>query len=159
MGKRKHYNLEEVERKIGEFQEEKDSKKSKLLGMLLIASYGKIFNITEAGVKKGLELFEKYEQDDEELSHEEWFSLYVLIGEALLLEGWDDAYDLNMKLQKQLFKRYKPDYFYIQGIVISQLYPKGFVKLNENFYNGFKMLITAMERYPKLKDLLITGDV
>ena len=40
MGKRKHYNLEEVERKIGEFQEEKDSKKSKILGMLLIASYG-----------------------------------------------------------------------------------------------------------------------
>ena len=79
MGKIKHYNLEEVERKIAEFQEEKDSKKSKLLGMLLIASYGKIFNITEAGVKKGLELFEKYEQDDEELSHEEWFSLYVLI--------------------------------------------------------------------------------
>ena len=119
MGKRKHYNLEEVERKIGEFQEEKDSKKSKLLGMLLIASYGKIFNSTEAGVKKGLELFEKYEQDDAELSHEEWFSLYVLIGEALLLEGWDDAYDLNMKLQKQLFKRYKPDYFYIQGIILS----------------------------------------
>ena len=85
MGKLKHYNLEEVERRIGEFQEEKDSKKSKLLGMLLIASYGKIFNITEAGVKKGLELFEKYEEDDTELSHEEWFTLYVLIGEALLL--------------------------------------------------------------------------
>jgi len=58
-----------------------------------------------------------------------------------------------------LFKRYKPDYFYIQGIIISQLYPKGLVKLNENFYNGFKILITAMDRYPKLKDLLITGDV
>ena len=85
--------------------------------------------------------------------------LYVLIGESLLLEGRDGAYELNTKLQKQLFKRYRPDYFYIQGIIISHLYPKGFVKLNENFYNGFKILITAMERYPKLKDLLITGDV
>ena len=159
MGKLKHYNLEEVERRIGEFQEEKDSKKSKLLGMLLIASYGKIFNITEAGVKKGLELFEKYDEDDTELSHEEWFTLYVLIGEALLLEGWEDAYELNMKLQKQLFKRYKPDYFYIQGIILSTLFPQQLVKLNENFYNGFKILITAMDRYPKLKDLLITGDV
>ena len=159
MGKIKHYNLEEVERKIAEFQEEKDSKKSKLLGMLLIASYGKIFNITEAGVKKGLELFEKYEQDDEELSHEEWFSLYVLIGESLLLEGWEDAYELNVKLQKQLFKRYKPDYFYIQGIILATLFPQQLVKLNENFYNGFKVLISAMDRYPKLKDLLITGDV
>ena len=159
MGKLKHYNLEEVERRIGEFQEEKDSKKSKLLGMLLIASYGKIFNITEAGVKKGLELFEKYEEDDTELSHEEWFTLYVLIGEALLLEGWEDAYELNMKLQKQLFKRYKPDYFYIQAIILSTLFPQQHVKLNENFYNGFKILITAMDRYPKLKDLLITGDV
>jgi len=159
MGKIKHYNLEEVERRIGEFQLEIDSKKSKLLGMLLIASYGKIFNITKSGVKKGLELFEKYEKDDISLSREEWFMLYVLIGESLLLEGWDGAYELNTKLQKQLFRRYKPDYFYIQGIIISQLYPKGFVKLNENFYNGFKILITAMERYPKLKDLLITGDV
>ena len=159
MGKIKHYNLEEVERRVGEFQLEIDSKKSKLLGMLLIASYGKIFNITKSGVKKGLELFEKYEEDDVSLSREEWFTLYVLIGESLLLEGWDGAYELNTKLQKQLFRRYKPDYFYIQGIIISQLYPKGFVKLNENFYNGFKILITAMERYPKLKDLLITGDV
>jgi len=159
MVKIKHYNLEEVERRIGEFQLEIDSKKSKLLGMLLIASYGKIFNITELGIKKGLELFEKYEKDDISLSREEWFMLYVLIGESLLLEGWDGAYDLNTKLQKQLFRRYRPDYFYIQGIVLSQLYPKGFVKLNENFYNGFKILITAMERYPKLKDLLITGDV
>ena len=159
MGKLKHYDLEEVERRIGEFQEEKDSKKSKLRGMLLIASYGKIFNITEAGVKKGLELFEKYEKDDISLSREEWFMLYVLIGESLLLEGWDGAYELNTKLQKQLFRRYKPDYFYIQGIVISQLYPKGLVKLNENFYNGFKVLVSAIERYPKLKDLLITGDV
>jgi len=159
MGKIKHYNLEEVERRIGEFQLEIDSKKSKLLGMLLIASYGKIFNITELGIKKGLELFEKYEKDDISLSREEWFMLYVLIGESLLLEGWDGAYELNTKLQKQLFRRYRPDYFYIQGIVLSQLYPKGFVKLNENFYNGFKILITAMERYPKLKDLLITGDV
>ena len=144
MGKLKHYNLEEVERRIGEFQEEKDSKKSKLLGMLLIASYGKIFNITEAGVKKGLELFEKYEEDDVELSHEEWFSLYVLIGESLLLEGWEDAYEVNVKLQKQLFKRYKPDYFYIQGMILSLLYPKQLVKLNENFYNGFKLLISAI---------------
>ena len=144
---------------IGEFQEERDSKKIKLRGMLLIASYGKIFNITESGIKKGLELFAKYEKDDLSLSREEWFMLYVLIGESLLLEGWEGAYELNTKLQKQLFKRYKPDYFYIQGIIISQLYPKGFVKLNENFYNGFKILIMAMERYPKLKDLLITGDV
>lgn len=159
MGKLKHYNLEEVERRIGEFQNEKDSKKSKILGMLLIASYGKIFNITESGVKRGLELFEKYEEDDVELSHEEWFSLYVLIGESLLLEGWEDAYEVNVKLQKQLFKRYKPDYFYIQGMILSLLYPKQLVKLNENFYNGFKLLISAMDRYPKLKDLLITGDV
>ena len=159
MGKLKHYDLEEVERRIGEFQEEKDSKKAKLRGMLLIASYGKIFNITEAGVKKGLELFEKYEKDDISLSREEWFMLYVLIGESLLLEGWDGAYELNTKLQKQLFRRYKPDYFYIQGIIISHLYPKGLVKLNENFYNGFKVLVSAIERYPKLKDLLITGDV
>ena len=159
MGKLKHYNLEEVERRIGEFQNEKDSKKSKILGMLLIASYGKIFNITEAGIKRGLELFEKYEEDDVELSHEEWFSLYVLIGESLLLEGWEDAYEVNVKLQKQLFKRYKPDYFYIQGMILSLLYPKQLVKLNENFYNGFKLLISAMDRYPKLKDLLITGDV
>ena len=113
----------------------------------------------EAGVKKGLELFEKYEQDDEELSHEEWFSLYVLIGESLLLEGWEDAYELNVKLQKQLFKRYKPDYFYIQGIILATLFPQQLVKLNENFYNGFKVMISAMERYPKLKDLLLTGDV
>ena len=127
--------------------------------MLLIASYGKIFNITVSGVKKGLELFEKYDKDDTELTHEEWFSLYVLIGESLLLEGWEDAYEVNVKLQKQLFKRYKPDYFYIQGIIISSLYPKQLVKLNENFYNGFKMLISSMDRYPKLKDLLITGDV
>jgi len=159
MRKLKHYNLEEVEKRIIEFQEEKDSKKSKILGMLLIASYGKIFNITVSGVKKGLELFEKYDKDDTELTHEEWFSLYVLIGESLLLEGWEDAYEVNVKLQKQLFKRYKPDYFYIQGIIISSLYPKQLVKLNENFYNGFKMLISSMDRYPKLKDLLITGDV
>jgi len=159
MVKQKHYNLEEIERMVGEFQLDKNSKRSKLRGMLLISSYGKIFNITESGVKRGLELFEKYEEDDTALSKDEWFSLYVLIGESLLLEGWDNAYEINTKLQKQLFRRYKPDYFYIQGIIISQLYPKGFVKLNENFYNGFKMLITAMERYPKLKDLLITGDV
>ena len=159
MGKMNHYNLEEIERKVGEFQEEKDSKKSKILGMLLIASYGKIFNITESGVKRGLELFEKYDEDDTELTHEEWFSLYVLIGESLLLEGWEDAYEVNVKLQKQLFKRYKPDYFYIQGIILSSLYPKQLVKLNENFYNGFKVLISVMDRYPKLKDLLITGDV
>ena len=57
MGKVKHYNLEEIERMIGEFQEERDSKKIKLRGMLLIASYGKIFNITESGIKRGLELF------------------------------------------------------------------------------------------------------
>jgi hypothetical protein len=159
MGKMNHYNLEEIERKVGEFQEEKDSKKSKILGMLLIASYGKIFNITESGVKRGLELFEKYDEDDTELTHNEWFSLYVLIGESLLMEGWEDAYEVNVKLQKQLFKRYKPDYFYIQGIILSSLYPKQLVKLNENFYNGFKVLISVMDRYPKLKDLLITGDV
>lgn len=159
MRKLKHYNLEEVEKRIIEFQEEKDSKKSKILGMLLIASYGKIFNITVSGVKKGLELFEKYDKDDTELTNEEWFLLYVLIGESLLLEGWEDAYEVNVKLQKQLFKRYKPDYFYIQGIIISSLYQKQLVKLNENFYNGFKMLISAMDKYPKLKDLLITGDV
>ena len=159
MRKLKHYNLEEVEKRIIEFQEEKDSKKSKILGMLLIASYGKIFNITVSGVKKGLELFEKYDKDDTELTNEEWFLLYVLIGESLLLEGWEDAYEVNVKLQKQLFKRYKPDYFYIQGIIISSLYPQQLVKLNENFYNGFKVLISAMDKYPKLKDLLITGDV
>ena len=159
MVKQKHYNLEEIERMIGEFQEDVNSKRSKLRGMLLISSYGKIFNITESGVKRGIELFEKYEDDDTALSKDEWFALYVLIGESLLLEGWDNAYEINTKLQKQLLKRYKPDYFYIQGIIISQLYPKGLVKLNENFYNGFKILITAMDRYPKIKDLLITGDV
>ena len=127
--------------------------------MLLIASYGKIFNITVSGVKNGLVLFDMYDKDDTELSHEEWFSLYVLIGESLLLEGWEEAYEVNVKLQKQLFKRYKPDYFYIQGIIMSSLYPKQLVKLNENFYNGFKMLISSMDRYPKLKDLLISGDV
>jgi len=109
MVKQKHYNLEEIERKIGEFQLDVDSKKSKLRGMLLISSYGKIFNITESGVKRGLELFEKYEEDDTVLSKDEWFTLYVLIGESLLLEGWDNAYEINTKLQKQLFKRYKPD--------------------------------------------------
>ena len=36
MVKQKHYNLEEIERKIGEFQLDVNSKKSKLRGMLLI---------------------------------------------------------------------------------------------------------------------------
>ena len=63
MAKRKHYTLEEIEREIGKFQNEDDSKKSKTMGMMLIASYGKIFNITDSGIKKALELMEKYEND------------------------------------------------------------------------------------------------
>lgn len=50
--KRKHYTLEEVERQIGIFQEETDSRKEKTMGMLLIASYGKIFNITDSGFQR-----------------------------------------------------------------------------------------------------------
>ena len=159
MTKRKHYTLEEIEREIGKFQNEEDSKKSKTIGMLLIASYGKIFNITDYGIKKAVELMEKYEEDSDELSREEWFTLYILVGEAMVLEGWNDSYELNSKIQKTIFKKYKPDFFYIQGLTISRLYPDGLVKLNENFYNGFKVMISAMERYPKLKDLLLTGDV
>ena len=77
----------------------------------------------------------------------------------MVLEGWNDAYELNSKIQKTIFKRYKPDFFYIQGLVISKLYPQNLVKLNENFFNGFKTMVGAMERYPKLKDLLLTGDI
>ena len=157
--KRKHYTLEEVERQIGIFQEETDSRKEKTMGMLLIASYGKIFNITDSGVSKANELMIKYEQEQDELTREEWFMLYILVGEAMVLEGWNDAYELNSKIQKTIFKKYKPDFFYIQGLVISKLFPQGLVKLNENFYNGFKTMVGAMERYPKLKDLLLTGDI
>ena len=157
--KRKHYTLEEVERQIGIFQEETDSRKEKTMGMLLIASYGKIFNITDSGVSKANELMIKYEQEQDELTREEWFILYILVGEAMVLEGWNDAYELNSKIQKTIFKKYKPDFFYIQGLVISKLFPNGLVKLNENFYNGFKTMVGAMERYPKLKDLLLTGDI
>jgi hypothetical protein len=157
--KRKHYTLEEVERQIGIFQEETDSRKEKTMGMLLIASYGKIFNITDSGVSKANELMIKYEQEQDELTREEWFMLYILVGEAMVLEGWNDAYELNSKIQKTIFKKYKPDFFYIQGLVISKLFPNGLVKLNENFYNGFKTMVGAMERYPKLKDLLLTGDI
>ena len=159
MVKIKHYTLEEVERQIGLFQEETNPKKEKTMGMLLIASYGKIFNITEAGVDKANELMLKYEQDNDDLTREEWFILYILVGEAMVLEGWNDAYELNSKIQKTIFKRYKPDFFYIQGLVISKLYPQNLVKLNENFFNGFKTMVGAMERYPKLKDLLLTGDI
>ena len=155
--KRKHYTLEEVERQIGIFQEETDSRKEKTMGMLLIASYGKIFNITDSGVSKANELMIKYEQEQDELTREEWFMLYILVGEAMVLEGWIDAYDLNSKIQKTIFKKYKPDFFYIQGLVISKLFPNGLVKLNENFYNGFKTMVGAMERYPN--DLLLTGDI
>ena len=157
--KRKHYTLEEVERQIGIFQEETDSRKEKTMGMLLIASYGKIFNITDSGVSKANELMIKYEQEQDELTREEWFMLYILVGEAMVLEGWNDAYELNSKIQKTIFKKYKPDFFYIQGLVISKLFPNGLVKLNENFYNGFKTLVGAMERYPKLNDLLLSGDI
>ena len=157
--KRKHYTLEEVERQIGIFQEETDSRKEKTMGMLLIASYGKIFNITDSGVSKANELMIKYEQEQDELTREEWFMLYILVGEAMVLEGWNDAYELNSKIQKTIFKKYKPDFFYIQGLVIRKLFPNGLVKLNENFYNGFKTMVGAMERYPKLKDLLLTGDI
>ena len=125
----------------------------------LIASYGKIFNITDSGVSKANELMIKYEQEQDELTREEWFMLYILVGEAMVLEGWNDAYELNSKIQKTIFKKYKPDFFYIQGLVISKLFPNGLVKLNENFYNGFKTMVGAMERYPKLKDLLLTGDI
>tara|TARA_B110000014_G_C19948161_1_gene490653 strand:+ start:84 stop:563 length:480 start_codon:yes stop_codon:yes gene_type:complete len=159
MVKIKHYTLEEVERQIGLFQEETNPKKEKTMGMLLIASYGKIFNITEAGVDKANELMLKYEQDNDDLTREEWFILYILVGEAMVLEGWNDAYELNSKIQKTIFKKYKPDFFYIQGLVISKLYPQNLVKLNENFFNGFKTMVGAMERYPKLKDLLLTGDI
>lgn len=159
MIKIKHYTLEEVERQIGIFQQETDPKKEKTMGMLLIASYGKIFNITEAGIDKANELMLKYEQDNDDLTREEWFILYILVGEAMVLEGWNDAYELNSKIQKTIFKRYKPDFFYIQGLVISKLYPQNLVKLNENFFNGFKTMVGAMERYPKLKDLLLTGDI
>ena len=159
MVKIKHYTLEEVERQIGIFQQETDPKKEKTMGMLLIASYGKIFNITEAGVDKANELMLKYEQDNDDLTREEWFILYILVGEAMVLEGWNDAYELNSKIQKTIFKKYKPDFFYIQGLVISKLYPQNLVKLNENFFNGFKTMVGAMERYPKLKDLLLTGDI
>ena len=157
--KRKHYTLEAVERQIGIFQEETDSRKEKTMGMLLIASYGKIFNITDSGVSKANELMIKYEQEQDELTREEWFMLYILVGEAMVLEGWNDEYELNSKIQKTIFKKYKPDFFYIQGLVISKLFPNGLVKLNENFYNGFKTMVGAMERYPKLKDLLLTGDI
>ena len=157
--KRKHYTLEEVERQIAIFQDETDSRKEKTMGMLLIASYGKIFNITDSGVSKANELMIKYEQEQDELTREEWFMLYILVGEAMVLEGWNDAYELNSKIQKTIFKKYKPDFFYIQGLVISKLFPNGLVKLNENFYNGFKTMVGAMERYPKLKDLLLTGDI
>ena len=159
MTKRKHYTLEEVERQIAIFQDETDSRKEKTMGMLLIASYGKIFNITDSGVSKANELMIKYEQEQDELTREEWFMLYILVGEAMVLEGWNDAYELNSKIQKTIFKKYKPDFFYIQGLVISKLFPQGLVKLNENFYNGFKTMVGAMERYPKLKDLLLTGDI
>ena len=159
MTKRKHYTLEEVERKIAIFQDETDSRKEKTMGMLLIASYGKIINITDSGVSKANELMIKYEQEQDELTREEWFMLYILVGEAMVLEGWNDAYELNSKIQKTIFKKYKPDFFYIQGLVISKLFPNGLVKLNENFYNGFKTMVGAMERYPKLKDLLLTGDI
>jgi len=159
MTKIKHYTLEEVERQIGVFQEETNPKKEKTIGMLLIASYGKIFNITDAGVDKANELMVKYEQEQDDLTREEWFMLYILVGEAMVLEGWNDAYELNTKIQKTIFKKYKPDFFYIQGLTISKLLPQGLVKLNENFYNGFKTMIGAMERYPKLKDLLLTGDI
>ncbi len=157
--KRKHYTLEEVERQIAIFQDETDSRKEKTMGMLLIASYGKIFNITDSGVTKANTLMLKYEQEQDELTREEWFMLYILVGEAMVLEGWNDAYELNSKIQKTIFKKYKPDFFYIQGLVISKLFPNGLVKLNENFYNGFKTMVGAMERYPKLKDLLLTGDI
>lgn len=159
MAKRKHYTLEEVERQIAIFQDETDSRKEKTMGMLLIASYGKIFNITDSGVTKANTLMLKYEQEQDELTREEWFILYILVGEAMVLEGWNDAYELNSKIQKTIFKKYKPDFFYIQGLVISKLFPQGLVKLNENFYNGFKTMVGAMERYPKLKDLLLTGDI
>jgi hypothetical protein len=159
MTKRKHYTLEEVERQIAIFQDETDSRKEKTMGMLLIASYGKIFNITDSGVTKANTLMLKYEQEQDELTREEWFILYILVGEAMVLEGWNDAYELNSKIQKTIFKKYKPDFFYIQGLVISKLFPQGLVKLNENFYNGFKTMVGAMERYPKLKDLLLTGDI
>ena len=159
MAKRKHYTLEEVERQIGIFQDETDSRKEKTMGMLLIASYGKVFNITDSGVTKANTLMLKYEQEQDELTREEWFILYILVGEAMVLEGWNDAYELNSKIQKTIFKKYKPDFFYIQGLVISKLFPQGLVKLNENFYNGFKTMVGAMERYPKLKDLLLTGDI
>ncbi len=159
MTKRKHYTLEEVERQIAIFQDETDSRKEKTMGMLLIASYGKIFNITDSGVTKANTLMLKYEQEQDELTREEWFILYILVGEAMVLEGWNDAYELNSKIQKTIFKKYKPDFFYIQGLVISKLFPNGLVKLNENFYNGFKTMVGAMERYPKLKDLLLTGDI
>ena len=110
MTKIKHYTLEEVERQIGVFQEETNPKKEKTIGMLLIASYGKIFNITDAGVDKANELMVKYEQEQDDLTREEWFMLYILVGEAMVLEGWNDAYELNTKIQKTIFKKYKPDF-------------------------------------------------
>jgi hypothetical protein len=136
-----------------------NSEEYKTQGLKIIASYCKKLILSNKGVKRGLDLMEKWD-NGEKLSRIELFDLYILGPEAKLVTGGMGVYENMSKIYKELYDRYKPEGEYLKSWIYETLYPDNYLEANPNFTKDLNQAVeNYVDKRPNLRAIFFSIDI
>ncbi len=100
--------------------------------MKFIISFGRATIITEKGVEKGKELFEKWKKG-EELTREENMTCGFLLSDICILEDNIEMVMAVGELYEEMIEKHKPDFGYIQSFCQDYMLKTGNTEPNPKY--------------------------
>lgn len=129
-----YYNRSQLRDKLDELNliKDKNSDEYFFKYMKIIYSFGRDKILTEYGINKGRELYDKWIRG-ETLNREDILLLGFLVSDICIIDGDEKKLkDLNT-IYYQTITLYKPDFEYMRAFANTTMPQKGYSKLNENY--------------------------
>ncbi len=107
--------------------------------MKFMISFGRATIITERGIEKGKELYEKWKKK-EELTREENLTCGFLLSDVCILE---DDYDMTVdvgNLYEEMLDKHKPDFGYMQSFCQGTMLESGFIEPNPRYMSTIEQM-------------------
>lgn len=117
--------------------------------MKIIYSFGKERRLTQKGIEKCEELYQRWKKD-EILEREDILVLGFLLSDVCVLEASDEKINDLVTIYDQTIITYNPDFDYMNEFALITLLEKGYSEVNENY------MPEVEEMY--LRDLVLPDD-
>ena len=137
------YTRKQFEEKFTELEKlDKQSEEYFYKYMRFLISFGRAMIITEKGVEKGKELYEKWKRG-EELAREENMLCGFLCSDICILEEDEQMLIDVGELYEQMITKHKPDFGYLQSFCQEYVLQAGFTEPNPRYMETIeRMFIT-----------------